>query len=105
MKDELITKFKNFVAEVAACENNELKEEAQDLLEEYFQEEVLELWKYDIISTSSRDFKNISLLDFIKWHVYSEEKSKFVTKNWNRVPEIITIIQLEIERRETKNVQ
>lgn len=98
MSEELLQKYREFVAEIACCYDEELKSKARSLLEESFKEDVIDTWYYDI-NNRADDFEDITNVEFITHFTYLGKQEEFVENNLNRVPEIISIIKDEIEKR------
>lgn len=110
---EMIAKYRKFVKKFletytkSSCEDenlNDLMEVAIDLLHEDFKKSVIETFSY-LITDSCNKQNNIEVinsgnkLDFVKLYM-TGEMEEFIKTNWNKLDDIIEILQKQIEKNE-----
>ena len=91
-------------------------ERAKELLQEDFVEQVKDLWAWNFTNSynakeNRKEFKerfsNNKIMFVSDWR-YDDLKSKFLLENWNKIDEIINILNdfiQEIEKDEAKEVE
>lgn len=111
----MLEKYREFVQELVdkdCIENDDLAYTAIGLLEEDFKEQVIDLWHFDFVTSYTKiqnreEMKRITKVEFVKEYYYSDEKKKLIEENWNKIDQIISILQdfiKELEKKEAKEV-
>lgn len=85
-----------------------LAKEMEELLEEDFKEQVIDLWEYDLDESYSRErerklIKEGTKIDFICEYHHSSDKRSFLEENWDNIDDIINVLREYIKLLEVRD--
>lgn len=104
----MIKRYRKFVESIYATTNDEnLKSEANELLNLDFMKQVENLWEYDLRrgydkKKQREKLKEIDKYDLVVEYRYDLDKKEFIKDNWDKLNYMILIIQDYIENIEKK---
>ncbi len=108
----MLDKYREFAKWASNLDNEYIivTNKAIGLLHEDFVEQVKKLWAYSLNNScyakeDREKIKKFNKIDFVSNCKYSDEKSKFILENWDKLDEIIQILKdyiKEIEEAEEK---